>query len=164
MRSFLTALFLLGIMLPASRLEAQRCQAPFAVASAGGPGGRMVVSGDPRQRLADAAAPKAPDYITRDSKALLAKVKLDKVQSDTVDKMREWYVGLQKKAAEQALTRYKNSGGTCTANADSVYLTEEMRNLRQHHSSALRAVLKAEQTPQFDLNATALAQKEPPGD
>jgi hypothetical protein len=98
-----------------------------------------------------------------DGRALLSKIRLEKAQPDSIGKLRDWYVELQKKTADQALARYRNSNVNCTTTADSVYLTAEMRSLRQHHSAALRALLTAEQSARFDSNAAALAKKEPKG-
>jgi hypothetical protein len=146
-------------------------RAPFSVTSVGG--GKMVVgSADPIERLRAACAPKPYDFVTADSKKLLAGIKLAKAQNDSVVAIRKTYLALQKTVNEQTATQRARSDTVAIATVlakaldpapdpREYYLTDQMLALRQQFAAALRAVFTAEQVTRFDANLADLKEKEP---
>ena len=132
-----------------------------------GPGAVMPLPGGPGGRVNAPCEPKAPDFVAEDSRALLAGIKLTKVQNDSLTKLRKSYLGLQKTMTDQALASYNRGSDTTvireherTGNDRIVFLTPEMRKMRELFAADLRVLMLPDQNAKFDANAAALKKKE----
>jgi hypothetical protein len=143
-------------------------KAPFKVASVAG--NKMVVSSgaSPIDRLRNMCAPQPYDFVSEDSKRLLAGIKLAREQNDSVSAIRRTFTVLQKTVNDQTLALYKANRDSTTysrtparaPDAREFFLTDQMKVLREQLTLALRRVATTDQLTRFEANLAEMFKKE----
>ena len=146
--------------------------APYRNAPPGSDKTRTAANGnaleDLRARITAKCTPPSPDFVSADSKQLLAKIKLAKAQNDSSKALIKTFAARQKTIADQRRQllleeRTKPDANATTMSEDEVrraYLTPEMTELRNQLASSLRAILTPEQVSLFDKNVEAVKAKD----
>jgi hypothetical protein len=145
------------------------CGGPVTRASPGQSTMRGPSTGNPLEALRRACARQVgPSFLSEDSTALLAGIRLTRMQRDSVDKAA---LPLRNREAQLILATYqRNQPALDSAGSDksaaaktrvrAIYLTPEMDALRSQHMLVLRRYLTPEQVSVFDSNLVALKQRE----